>query len=234
MRLTGKRLVLAFSLVGVCALSVRVATDLRRRAVAPPTGVDVTHHVDRDRLMADLRQVASVEFEGRATGTPGGLKARAWVADAFERAPLEPAGSAGFLEPFPTKDHGEGANVVGRLAGTEPGLPTIVVSAHYDHLGRKNGAIYYGADDNASGTTAIVRLLGESAYRFVSNGTPSIASDSTLSSSRSNCNGAAGVGNWEFRSMLSTLRTRACSSDTRSTSMTTSEMKNGGTVYSLR
>jgi len=105
--------------------------------------------------MADLRQVASAEFEGRATGTAGGLKARAWVADAFQRAPLEPAGSSGFLEPFPTKDHGEGANVVGRLAGTEPGLPTIVVSAHYDHLGRKNGAVYYGADDNASGTVTL-------------------------------------------------------------------------------
>jgi Zn-dependent M28 family amino/carboxypeptidase len=154
-RLTGKRLVLAFSLVGVCALSVRVATDLRRRAVAPPTGVEVTHHVNRDRLMADLRQVASAEFEGRATGTPGGLKARAWVADAFEHVPLEPAGSAGFLEPFATKDHGEGANVAGRLAGSEPGLQTIVVSAHYDHLGRKNGTIYYGADDNASGTVTL-------------------------------------------------------------------------------
>src|SRR4029079_16714160 len=75
--------------------------------------------------------------------------------DPSRRAPLEPAASSGFLEPFPTKDHGEGANVVGRLAGTEPGLPTIVVSAHYDHLGRKNGAIYYGADDNASGVVTM-------------------------------------------------------------------------------
>jgi Zn-dependent M28 family amino/carboxypeptidase len=124
--------------------------------VAPPTGVEVAPHVDRDRLMADLRQVASAEFEGRATGTPGGLKARAWVADAFEHAPLEPAGSAGFLAAVPTKDHGEGANLVGRLTGNEPGLPTIVVSAHYDHLGRKNGAIYFGADDNASGTVTLV------------------------------------------------------------------------------
>jgi Zn-dependent M28 family amino/carboxypeptidase len=153
--LSAKRLVLTLSLLGVCALSVGVATDLRRRAVAPPTGVAVAHYVDRDQLMSELRQVASAEFEGRATGTPGGMKARAWVADAFQHAPLEPAGSSGFIEPFPTKDHGEGANVVGRLAGSEPGLQTIVVSAHYDHLGRKNGAIYYGADDNASGTVTL-------------------------------------------------------------------------------
>lgn len=155
MRLTGKRLVLTLSLVGVCAFSVRVATDLHRRAVAPPTGVAATHYIDRDGLMSDLRQVASADFEGRATGTPGGLKARAWVADAFEHAPLEPAGSAGFLEPFATSGHGEGANVVGRLTGREPALHTIIVSAHYDHLGRKNGVIYFGADDNASGTVTL-------------------------------------------------------------------------------
>jgi Zn-dependent M28 family amino/carboxypeptidase len=153
--LSAKRLVLALSLVGVAALTVRVATDLRQRAVAPSTGVAVAHYVDRERLMSDLRQVASAEFEGRATGTPGGVKARAWVVDAFQHAPLEPAGSSGFLESFATKDHGDGANVVGRLAGTQPRLRTIVVSAHYDHLGRKNGAIYYGADDNASGTVTL-------------------------------------------------------------------------------
>jgi hypothetical protein len=138
---SGKRLVLALSLAGVCALTVRVATDLRRRAVAPPTGVSVTHYVDRDRLMSDLREVASAEFEGRATGTPGGLKARAWVEAAFAHVPLQPAGSTGYLEPFTTKEGADGANVIGRLAGTSPGLETIVISAHYDHLGKKNGVI---------------------------------------------------------------------------------------------
>lgn len=156
MSLSVKRLVLTLSLIGVCALSVSVATDLRRRAVAPPTGVSVAHYVDRGRLMSDVRQVASAEFEGRAMGTPGGLKARAWVAEAFQHVPLEPAGSSGYLEPFSTKDHGDGANVLGRLVGSEPGLDTIVVSAHYDHLGRKNGVLYYGADDNASGTVTLL------------------------------------------------------------------------------
>jgi Zn-dependent M28 family amino/carboxypeptidase len=154
-RPSGKRVVATLSLAGMCALSVAVATDLQRRAVAPPTGVSVAHYVDRDQLMADLRHLSSAEFEGRATGTPGGQKARAWVEEAFEHARLAPAGSSGYLEPFATKDHGEGANVVGRLPGTEPGLRTIVVSAHYDHLGRKNGTIYFGADDNASGTATL-------------------------------------------------------------------------------
>lgn len=146
----------ALSLVGVAALTGRVATDLRQRAIAPNTGVAVAHFVDRDRLMADVRTLSSAEFEGRATGTPGGLKARAWVTAGFEQAALQPAGSAGYLQPFRTKDGLEGANILGALAGTAAGLKLMIVSAHYDHVGRKNGAIYYGADDNASGTVTLL------------------------------------------------------------------------------
>jgi hypothetical protein len=49
-------------------------------------------------------------------------------------------------------------NVVGVIEGTDPGLKNQYVSlgAHYDHEGIKNGEIYYGADDNASGTSAIL------------------------------------------------------------------------------
>jgi Zn-dependent M28 family amino/carboxypeptidase len=154
--LSAKRLVLALSLVGVAALTVRVATDLRQRAVTPSTGVAVAHFVDRERLMADLRQLSSAEFEGRATGTPGGLKARAWVVSAFQGAGLTPAGTNGYLQPFRTKEGADGANVLGTLAGATPGMKVIVVSAHYDHLGRKGAVIYYGADDNASGTVTMI------------------------------------------------------------------------------
>ena len=34
----------------------------------------------------------------------------------------------------------------------------IVISAHYDHLGKRNGKTYYGADDNASGTACLLSL----------------------------------------------------------------------------
>jgi Zn-dependent M28 family amino/carboxypeptidase len=100
--------------------------------------------------------VASAEFEGRATGTPGGVKARAWVEAAFAHVPLLPAGLAGYLEPFVTTTGANGANVIGKLAGSSAGLKTIVLSAHYDHLGTRNGVIYFGADDNASGTVTLI------------------------------------------------------------------------------
>ncbi|HEX3176323.1 MAG TPA: M28 family peptidase [Methylomirabilota bacterium] len=52
------------------------------------------------------------------------------------------------------------ANVIGILPGTEPTLAgdAIVLGAHYDHLGAQGGEVFYGADDNASGTAVVVGL----------------------------------------------------------------------------
>jgi hypothetical protein len=52
------------------------------------------------------------------------------------------------------------ANVIGVVPGTDPTLAgeTIVIGAHWDHLGSSGGATYYGADDNASGTAVVVGL----------------------------------------------------------------------------
>ena len=73
------------------------------------------------------------------------------------------------LEVTLLRGRGTTANVIGRLPGRDPGLASeaIVVGAHYDHLGRGGegslspdhvGAIHHGADDNASGTAAVIAL----------------------------------------------------------------------------
>jgi hypothetical protein len=49
-------------------------------------------------------------------------------------------------------------NVVGIIEGTDLKNEAVVVVAHYDHLGKKHGRIYYGADDNASGTSALIEI----------------------------------------------------------------------------
>ncbi|MBF88585.1 MAG: hypothetical protein CMG75_02815 [Candidatus Marinimicrobia bacterium] len=63
-------------------------------------------------------------------------------------------------------------NIVGYLPGTDPfiGHETVVISAHYDHVGKNTkGEIYYGADDNASGTSALMEI----AEAITKNTTPS-------------------------------------------------------------
>ena len=53
-----------------------------------------------------------------------------------------------------------GVNVLGYIEGTDPTLKDelVIVTAHYDHLGKRGSDIYYGADDNASGTGAILEI----------------------------------------------------------------------------
>jgi len=55
---------------------------------------------------------------------------------------------------------GTSLNAVGLLEGSDPGLTsdTILITAHYDHLGVQNGRLYPGANDNASGTVAVMEL----------------------------------------------------------------------------
>lgn len=49
-------------------------------------------------------------------------------------------------------------NAVGYIKGTDGKAGTILFSAHLDHLGVQDGAVYKGADDDASGTTAVLEL----------------------------------------------------------------------------
>jgi hypothetical protein len=145
-------------------------------AIAPPAAQTQTaaaeptaRHVDRARLMRDVRTLSAAGFEGRAPGSAGAVKAREWIVGQFRDARLVPAGSQGFLQPFtvPAREGGRGdgsgatpvaaaANVLGSVPGRSARAKTIVVSAHYDHLGIRNGVLYPGADDNASGVAVLL------------------------------------------------------------------------------
>jgi Zn-dependent M28 family amino/carboxypeptidase len=100
--------------------------------------------IDADALMTTVRTLASPEFEGRRAGTPGGEKARQWVAERFRAIGLEPLAS--------------GTNVVGLCKGRNGRNEAIVLSAHFDHEGVRNGQIYFGADDNASGVAVLLAI----------------------------------------------------------------------------
>ena len=52
----------------------------------------------------------------------------------------------------------QSSNVLGILEGTDLKDEYVVLTAHYDHLGTKNGTIWYGADDDGSGTVTILEL----------------------------------------------------------------------------
>jgi hypothetical protein len=141
-------------------------TTVQARQVAEPA-----RHVERSQLMRDVTTLASPEFEGRRTGTPGSLRARNWIVHEFSEIGLTPVNGSGYAQPFTfatrdaravlpggrpyTTEH-SGTNVVGWIAGRDPRAATIVITAHYDHLGIREGRLYPGADDNASGVTVLL------------------------------------------------------------------------------
>lgn len=133
----------------------------------------------RTSIEKDIAYLADDKLEGRAIGTEGEQLAAEYIAAAFKKYGLDPKGTDGYMQPFnvkkATNPHEEavigdaeggitGRNVVGYIDnGAEN---TVVIGAHFDHLGygeegslyRGEKAIHNGADDNASGTAAMIQL----------------------------------------------------------------------------
>ena len=118
--------------------------------------------LDSARMVNDVARLAHDSMAGRGVMTPENAEARAWLAAEFQRIGLTPVGDS-YLHPFVDPrgtpvDTLRGANVLGMVRGTRFPDRLIVVSAHYDHVGTRNGQIYNGADDNASGTAAVLAM----------------------------------------------------------------------------
>jgi aminopeptidase N len=127
------------------------------------------------RMMDVVRRLADPALEGRGLGSPGLDTAAEFIAAQFNEIGLEPAGDPGkgYFQSWQTRA-GDPArpmalrNVVGVIRGRDPALAkrSVVVGAHYDHLGRgwpdvrkgNAGKIHPGADDNASGVAILLEL----------------------------------------------------------------------------
>lgn len=111
-----------------------------------------------DRALDDVRILSADDMAGRGVETEGSAKARAYIRDRFEQMGLTVVD-----QPFAftrRRDGKEvhGVNLIARIDGTQAGGKVIVVSAHYDHLGTRDGVIYNGADDNASGVAGLLAV----------------------------------------------------------------------------
>lgn len=113
-----------------------------------------------ERALDDIRILSADDMQGRAPGTPGSERARAYILGRFAEIGLTPVGER-FEQPFSfVKRDGssvQGVNLVARIKGTAGGK-AMVVSAHYDHLGVRDGQVYNGADDNASGVAGLLAV----------------------------------------------------------------------------
>lgn len=130
--------------------------------------------IDGDVIRKHIKVLASDSLEGRGAGSKGERMAAAYIQSQFESFKLQPKGADGkYLQPFTFKSgvHNTGeelsaSNVIGYLDNSA--AHTIIIGAHYDHLGlggggnsleaNSEGMIHNGADDNASGVAGLLEL----------------------------------------------------------------------------
>ncbi len=116
-------------------------------------------------LQANVDYLADDELEGRLPGTEGSRLAGEYLRERLEAMQLEPGGPDGsYFQPFAPNYR----NVLARIEGRDPDRRQeyIVVGAHYDHVGFGSrrmsrgevGKIHNGADDNASGCSAMLEV----------------------------------------------------------------------------
>lgn len=141
----------------------------------PPTGngkapskkerTDPAPVFDGVKIKKHINALAGPGTKGRGPGEPGLDQAAVYVANRFLALELGPFESKNLMHGFEGKIEGRVyklRNVIGKISGSDPRLAGeyVVISAHYDHLPAKNGAVYPGANDNASGVALLLELAG--------------------------------------------------------------------------
>jgi len=113
---------------------------------------------DDSALLSRVETLSSDEYNGRETGTEGSEMAQAFIINEFEKWNAK-SYLKKYEQCFTFKSKGKkykGENILAKIEGTTFPDQYLVISAHYDHLGLHDGEIYNGADDNASGTSALI------------------------------------------------------------------------------
>ncbi|OQP51138.1 hypothetical protein A4H97_02335 [Niastella yeongjuensis] len=120
---------------------------------------NVLYNIDSTTLINHLAYLSSAAMAGREIATPGNQLAREHIVNVFDSLQISKLGDS-YLQPFPFgHENQQGTNVVGVIKGSHDENHYLAITAHYDHLGVRNGNIFYGTDDNASGTSAMLTMM---------------------------------------------------------------------------
>ena len=106
-----------------------------------------------------VETLASDSLQGRDAGEEGGRKAADYIVSLLKQWGIKPSGKDGYLQPF-TVDSCAMNNILAVIPGKSKEF--VVVGAHYDHVGIgvaiDGDSCYNGADDNASGVSAVLQI----------------------------------------------------------------------------
>ncbi|WP_420128949.1 M20/M25/M40 family metallo-hydrolase [Longimicrobium sp.] len=174
-------------LSGLLALAALAAcTRAPAPATAPqPAAPAAATQVRQADVREQLEALAADSMEGRATGSAGGMRAAVYLARRLEAMGVQPAGDMAYFQLVPVAENGgrlrlmesldalaevpaeqrrQAFNVIGMVPGSDPALrhEAVIVGAHYDHVGIGRAvdgdSIYNGADDDGSGSVAVLEV----------------------------------------------------------------------------
>ena len=130
-----------------------------REAMQSITATDLKKH---------LYIIAADDMQGRDTGSEGQKKAGRYITDYYAKLKMAvPAGMQNYYQHVPAQymnklsgggSFNDSENIIAYVPGTDKKDEYIIISAHYDHVGMDGTVVYNGADDDGSGTVAVMEL----------------------------------------------------------------------------
>ena len=108
-----------------------------------------------------LRILSADNMEGRKVPSPGYQKAKSYLIDEFKHQGVTPFQQySNYQQTFVFGSQEKtGTNIIGYIPGHKYPDRFFVITAHYDHLGKKGSRVFNGANDNASGVVAMLSLI---------------------------------------------------------------------------
>lgn len=117
--------------------------------------------ITKQELKEHLYYLASDKMEGRNTGEPGQKIAAEYISREFRKSGLIPVNTTSdslYYQRFKYDRIHFTENVLGYIPAETESPDWVVITAHYDHIGKSGDRIFNGADDNASGTSALLEI----------------------------------------------------------------------------
>lgn len=148
-------------------LIATISCTSQKNGVSEVSPVKYINTITATDLKTHLTIVASDEMEGRETGSAGQKKAGNYLIDQYKSNQIPfPKGATDYYQRIPAaylnekknENLADSENIWAYIEGSEKPNEVIVISAHYDHVGVKNGEVYNGADDDGSGTVALLEI----------------------------------------------------------------------------
>ncbi|MBP6759784.1 MAG: M28 family peptidase [Flavobacterium sp.] len=148
-------------------LTLTISCTAQKASVSVVSPTAYINTITAEDLKTHLYIVASDEMEGRQTGSAGQKKAGEYLINQYKLNKVTfPKGATDYFQKVPAaflnakknENLPDSENIWAYIEGSEKPNEVIVISAHYDHIGIENGEIYNGADDDGSGTVALLEI----------------------------------------------------------------------------